>query len=32
MVTSNKIPNKKSAIIKEIKGDIGFVCRLREMG
>ena len=32
MVTSNKIPSKKSAIIREIKGDIGFVCRLREMG
>jgi len=32
MVTSNKIPNKKSAIIREIKGDIGFVARLREMG
>ena len=32
MVTSNKIASKKSAIIKEIKGDIGFVCRLREMG
>ena len=32
MVTSNKIPSKKSAIIKEIKGDIGFVSRLREMG
>ena len=32
MVTSNKIPSKKSAIIREIKGDIGFVSRLREMG
>ena len=32
MVTSNKITNKKSAIIREIKGDIGFVARLREMG
>ena len=32
MVTSNKIPSKKSAIIREIKGDIGVVCRLREMG
>jgi Fe2+ transport system protein FeoA len=32
MVTSNKIQNKKSAIIKEIRGDIGFVSRLREMG
>ena len=32
MVTSNKIQNKKSAIIREIKGDIGFVSRLREMG
>ena len=31
MVTSNKIPSKKSAIIREIKGDIGFVSRLREM-
>ena len=32
MVTSNKIPSKKSAIIREIKGDIGFVSRLRELG
>ena len=32
MVTSNKIQNKKSAIIKELRGDIGFVARLREMG
>ena len=31
-ITSNKIPHNKSGIIREIKGDINFVSRLREMG
>ena len=31
-ITSNKIPCKKSGIIREIKGEISFIARLREMG
>jgi Fe2+ transport system protein FeoA len=31
-VTANKIPMGKEAIIREIKGEINFVARLRELG
>jgi Fe2+ transport system protein FeoA len=31
-IPSNKIPKGKSGIIREIKGEITFVARLREMG
>lgn len=32
LVLSCKIPKGKSGVIREIKGDIGIVSRLREMG
>ena len=32
LITSNKIPKGKEAIIREIKGDIYFISRLRELG
>lgn len=32
LIKANKIPKGKEAVIREIKGDIYFISRLREMG
>ena len=32
LITSNKVPTGKSAVIRQIQGDLTFVSNLRQMG